>query len=62
MPEITMDITIKDLAHTIHKMSRQEVETLYLFLTGEGNELQKRNKDLEDNAAEYLTENEVFDV
>lgn len=62
MPEITMDIKIKDVAHLINQMSKQEVETLYLYLTGEGNELQKRNKELKDGKVDYLSENEVFDV
>ncbi|MGM0453896.1 MAG: hypothetical protein ACQERN_12090 [Thermodesulfobacteriota bacterium] len=62
MPEITMDIKIKDVAQLINKMNKQEFETLYLFLTGEGEELQKRNKELKNQKVDYLSENEVFDV
>jgi len=62
MPEMIIDIPIKKIAYMINNMSRQEIETLYMFLTEEGEELLERNKDLESKRVRYLTEEEVFDV
>ncbi len=62
MLEMTIDIPIRRLAHLINKMNKQEIETLYMFLTEDGAELLERNKDLELNRVKYLTEDEVFDV
>jgi len=46
----------------ISRMNKQDMETLYMYLTDEGQELQKRNTDLVQNKVKYLNENEVFDV
>ena len=62
MPELAIDIPIKNLAHMISRMNKQDMETLYMYLTDEGQELQKRNTDLVQNKVNYLNENEVFDV
>lgn len=62
MPELAIDIPIKNLAHMISRMNKQDMETLYMYLTDEGQELQKRNADLVQNKVKYLNENEVFDV
>ena len=62
MPELAIDIPIKKLAHMISRMNKQDIETLYMYLTDEGQELQKRNTDLVENKVKYLNENEVFDV
>ena len=62
MPELAIDIPIKNLAHMISKMNKQDMETLYMYLTDEDQELQKRNTDLVQNKIKYLNENEVFDV
>ncbi|MBU4345415.1 MAG: hypothetical protein KKB05_04230 [Proteobacteria bacterium] len=62
MPELAIDIPIKNLAHMISRMNKQDMETLYMYLTDEGQELQKRNTDLVQNKVKYLNENEVFDV
>ncbi len=62
MPELAIDIPIKKLAHMISRMNKQDMETLYMYLTDEGQELQKRNTDLVENKVKYLNENEVFDV
>jgi hypothetical protein len=43
-------------------MNKQDIETLYMYLTSEGAELQDRNKDLEQGKVKYLSESEVFDV
>ena len=62
MPEMTVDVPIRQLANMINRLSRKELETLSLFLTKKGTELLKRNKDLEDGRVEYLGEDEAFDV
>jgi len=62
MTEMVIDIPIRRLAYLINRMNHQELETLYLFLTEEGSELIKRNKDLELKKVKYLSEEEVFDV
>ena len=62
MPELAIDIPIKNLANMISRMNKQDMETLYMYLTDEGQELQKRNTDLAQNKVKYLNENEVFDV
>ncbi|KOR31884.1 hypothetical protein TI05_10755 [Achromatium sp. WMS3] len=62
MPEMVVNIPIKDIAHMINNMSKQEVETLRLFLTEEGTDLLKRNNDLQNQRVKYLTEEEAFGV
>ena len=62
MPEMVLDIPITKLAGMINNLNRQEIETLYMFLTEDGTELLERNKDLKMKNVKYLTEEEVFDV
>jgi hypothetical protein len=62
MPETMIDIPIKNIAYMIDNMDKQELETLYMFLTEEGSELLERNKDLELGRVQYLSEGQVFDV
>ena len=62
MPELSIDIPIKNIATMISRMNKQDIETLYMYLTSEGTELQDRNKDLELGRVEYISESEAFDV
>ncbi|MCI5132554.1 MAG: hypothetical protein D3904_13835 [Candidatus Electrothrix sp. EH2] len=62
MPEITVDVPIRQLASMINRLSRKELETLSLLLTKKGAELLERNRDLEAGRVEYLSEDEAFDV
>lgn len=62
MPEMVVDIPIVKIACVINNMNKRELETLYMFLTEDGTELLKRNKDLKLKKVQYLTEKEVFDV
>ena len=55
-----LDIPIPDLAGVINKMNSQEIETLYMFLTKQGEELLDRNRDLKLGKIDYLTEEKVF--
>ncbi len=62
MPEMTVDVPIKQLAYMINRLSRNELETLTMFLTEEGSELLERNRDLASDKAKYLSEDEAFNV
>jgi hypothetical protein len=62
MPEMTVDVPIRQLASMINRLNRKELETLSLFLTKKGSELLERNRDLDSKSVEYLTEDEAFDV
>lgn len=59
---MVVDIPIVKIACVINNMNKRELETLYMFLTEDGTELLKRNKDLKLKKVQYLTEKEVFDV
>ena len=60
MPEMVLDIPIKDLAGAINNMTSQEIETLYMYLTKQGADLLERNKDLKLKKTNYLTEEQFF--
>ncbi|MCK4729303.1 MAG: hypothetical protein KAT27_10285 [Desulfobacterales bacterium] len=62
MPEMMIDIPVKEVAKIIKVMTEQEIETLALLLTEEGAELLERKKDLELNRVKFLTRDEAFDV
>jgi hypothetical protein len=62
MPEMMIDIPVKEVAKIIKVMTEQEIETLALLLTEEGAELLERKKDLELNRVKFLTRDEALDV
>ena len=62
MPQITVNIAVEDLARIINNMKRNELETLLVLLTKEGNELLKRKKDIESGKVKTLSREEVFGV
>ncbi len=62
MPETKIEIPIKNIAKMIDSMNKQEIETLYLLLTEEGNDLLERKKDLELKRVKFLSRDETFDV
>ena len=62
MAEMVVDIPIRKLAYMINNMNNQELDMLYMYMTEEGSELIKRNKDLEQGRVKYLSEEEVFNV
>ena len=62
MPEMMIDIPVKEVAKIIKVMTEQEIETLALLLTEEGAELLERKKDLELNRVKFLTRDQAFDV
>jgi len=62
MPQMTVDISVNNVAEIIQSMSSEEIETLYLLLTKEGKELLKRKRDLDFKRVKFLTRDEAFDV
>ena len=62
MPQITLDITLDDLAKVIARMEKRDLETLLILLTDEGKELLKRKQDIESKEVKPLSREEVFDV
>jgi len=62
MPQMTIDISVNNIAEIIQCMNSREIETLYLLLTKEGKELLKRKRDLDLGKVKFLTRDEVFDV
>ena len=62
MPQVAVNIAVEDLAKIINNMKRNELETLLVLLTKEGNELLKRKKDIESGKVKTLSREEVFGV
>jgi len=62
LPQVTVNIAVEDLARIINNMKRNELETLLVLLTKEGNELLKRKKDIESGKVKTLSREEVFGV
>ena len=62
MPQITLDITLDDLAKVIARMEKRDLETLLILVTDEGKELLKRKQDIESKEVKTLSREEVFDV
>ena len=61
MPQITLDITLDDLAKVIASMEKRDLETLLILLTDEGKELLKRKQDIESKEVKTLSREEAFD-
>ncbi|MDM8567607.1 hypothetical protein QUF74_18415 [Candidatus Halobeggiatoa sp. HSG11] len=62
MTTLSIDIPIKNIVKLITSMNKQEVETLYLLLTEDGEELLERKKDVLSNNVRLLNRDEAFDV
>ena len=62
MAQITIDVSVNNIAQIIQSMSNKEIETLYLLFSKEGKELLKRKKELDLGKVKFLTRDEVFDV
>ena len=62
MPQVAVNIAVEDLVRIINNMKRNELETLLVLLTKEGNELLKRKKDIESGKVKTLSREEVFGV
>ncbi|MBN2547261.1 MAG: hypothetical protein JXB50_15775 [Spirochaetes bacterium] len=55
-----MTVTIDEIAKSIEKMNKQELETLSLILSKSGKELLKRKKEIESGKVKSLKFDEVF--
>lgn len=62
MPETKINLPIKKIAKMINSMNKQEIETLHLLLTKEGEDLLERKKDLELKRVKFLNRDEAFNV
>ena len=62
MTTLSIDISIKNVAKLITSMNKQEIETLYLLLIEDGEELLERKKDVLSNNVKLLNRDEAFDV
>jgi hypothetical protein len=60
MPQITLNISIEDMAKIINSMSKEDLETLSLMVTDEGKEILERKKDIELGRVKTLSREEVF--
>ncbi len=60
MPEI--NISIESLSDSIKRLSKEELESLLLTLSDDGEELLSRKKDIEDKKIKTLSRKEVFGV
>lgn len=62
MPQITVDISVEELAEIIINAKKDDLETLSLLLIDEGKELLKRKQDIESRRIKTLSRQEVFDA
>ena len=62
MPQMTVNIKIKEIAKAIACMEKRELETLSIMLSDEGKELLERKQDIETNRVNTLSKEEVFDT
>ena len=60
MPQVMMDISVDYVAKAIQAMTHQELETLSLLLTSEGQELFERQRDLQLKRVSFLSREETF--
>ncbi len=62
MPEMTLNVSVEDIAKLIACMEKRELETLSVLLTEEGKELLERKKDIENKKVKTLSREEIFDA
>ena len=62
MPEMTLNVSVEDIAKLIACMEKRELETLSVLLTEEGKELLERKKDIENKKIKALSREEIFDA
>ena len=60
MPRIAVEITVDKLAELINSMSPEEMETLSLLVSQEGEELRRRKEDFETGRVQFLSSKEIF--
>jgi len=57
---LTVELSVKDIAKTIKRLSRKDKEELLLLLSEEGKELVKRHRDITQKKVKPLTRAEVL--
>lgn len=62
MPQITVDISVEELAKIIINAKKDDLEMLSLLLTDEGKELLERKQDIESGRIGTLSRQEVFNA
>ncbi len=60
MPRIAVEITMDKLAELINSMPPEEIETLSLLVSQEGEELRRRKEDFETGRVQFLSSEEIF--
>jgi hypothetical protein len=62
MAQVSIDISVENIAGMINNMDVKEIETLCILLNDEGQELLERKKEAEAKDCKFLSRDEVFDV
>lgn len=62
MAELCMHIPVENIAGMIKGMDTQELETLCLLLSDQGQELMKRKDEVDSGKVQLISRDEVFDV
>ncbi|MFH1976762.1 MAG: hypothetical protein ABIJ52_14620 [Pseudomonadota bacterium] len=62
MTEVCIHIPVENIAGMIINMDKQELETLCLLLSNQGQELRKRMDEMALGKVRMLSREEVFDV
>lgn len=57
---LTVELSVKDIAKTIKRLSKEDKEELLLLLSEEGKELVKRHRDIIQKKVKPLTRSEVL--
>ncbi len=58
----TLSVSVENIADSINKMEKNELETLLMLLSEDGKELLKRKKDIEEGKVKTISKEEVFGV
>ncbi len=59
---VTLSVNVENIADSISKMEKNELETLLLLLSEDGKKLLKRKKDIEECKVKTISREEVFNI
>lgn len=62
MAQMSIDVSVENIAGMINSMDVKELETLCVLLSNEGQGLLKRKKEAESKDCKFLSRDEVFDI
>jgi hypothetical protein len=62
MAQVSIEISVENIAGMINNMDVKEIETLCILLNDEGQELLTRKKAAESKDFKFLSRDEVFNV